>query len=381
MNIFEKSNQLSELSAELFNYRNGLYPDFITSTRTAAVPEQIPVFSFHNTSKADLLLKLQYLHTNGYATVNSSEYSYLKGVSKGERLVMLTFDDGLISLSKVVYPALKQFQMTAVAFVLPGEIDHQEENEDRKLCSWPELEEMKETVDIQSHSLFHWLVYVKPAVSAFFSPEIANRWQRIDWPIPTKGGLDRPQRDFEYGAPIYKTGSRLSSETRYFEIDSVTEACTNHVKGNGGVSYFNTKGWREKLMKIHSDAAAGLEYVVEPEQDRNASITNCIVDSKRQIESRLGKKVSGFCFPFGLGSQIGEKVAAEAGYESVYYGVKANFDYSSKVTAEGIRRVTRVKDDYLFRLPGEGRKSLFKIFYEKARRRVSFNLFKEGTVR
>jgi len=381
MNIFEKSNQISELSAELFNYRNGLYPDFITAARIPAVPEQIPVFSFHNTNDVDLLPKLQYLYDNKYSTINSSEYSYLNGCSNGERLVMLTFDDGLVSLSKVVYPLLRQFQMKAVAFVLPGEIDHQGENGDRKLCSWAELEEMKETVDIQSHSLFHWLIYEKPEVSAFFCPDIVTRWQRIDWPIPTKGKLDRPQRDFEFGAPIYKTSSRLSGAIRYFEIDSVTEACINHVGVMGGASYFNTKGWREKLMEVHNEAASGLTFEVEPENDRNSSITNCFVESKRRIESRLGKKVSGFCFPFGLGSPIGERLAAESGYESVYYGVKANFDYMKRVTNEGIRRVTRVKDDYLFRLPGKGRKSLIQIFYEKAKRRVTFALFKKGTVR
>jgi hypothetical protein len=392
MNIFEKSNQLAELYAEWFNYRNGLYPSFVTSPFTPSVPEQIPVFSFHSASEAELIPKLQYLQDNKYVTINSDEYLYLDCRSKGERLVMLTFDDGLVSLSKTVYPLLKSFQMKAVAFVLPGEIDREEAeigllggdtggNGGEKLCTWRQLESMKGSIDIQSHSLFHWLIYIKPAISCFFSPEIAQKWQKIDWPIPTRAGADRPQRDFRFGAPIYQTDSRLSVSERIFEIDRVTEACTEYVEKRGGEEFFRSKGWAEELEKVHSESTVGLVFQKEPEEKRIDSIRHCFNESKRVIEARLGKGIKGFCFPFGIGSPIGERMAAESGYSAVYYGVKANFDIDKKESAEGIRRVTRLKDDYLFRLPGAGRKSLIQIFYEKAWRRISYNLLKGGTIR
>ncbi|MDH5678038.1 MAG: hypothetical protein OEZ28_05425, partial [Nitrospinota bacterium] len=66
---------------------------------------------------------------------------------------------------------------------------------------------------------------------------------------------------------------------------------------------------------------------------------------------------------------------------AVYYGVRPSYDESEAVPLDGLRRVTRLKDDYLYRLPGNGRKSLMRILYEKAERRIANLLYGKGKIR
>jgi len=389
MNIFEKRNQLAEVYAEWYNYRNRLYPDFVTSSRVSSIPEYIPVFSFHNVTNDDLLLKLNYLMQNGYSTINSDEYAYLNGKSNGERLVMLTFDDGLVSLCNVVAPLLRAYQMCAVAFVIPGEIDQEEgggvvepnNGDGRLLCSWEQLEAMKDVIDIQSHSMYHWLIFESSIVSSFFSPQIKSKFQKIDWPIPRRNGIDHPERDIGFGWPIYKTNSRLSGSLRVYENAEITEAMMSYVEERGGADFFNSPGWEKALNSEHTRLAHGAKFETETPDQRLASVTHCIDASKQVIEEKMKKEVKGFCFPFGIGSPETEAIAQKGGYSLAYYGVRPNFNTGKAGEFTTLRRVTRLKDDYLFRLPGENRKSLMKIFYEKAERRVANLLYDKGNIR
>jgi len=389
LNIFEKSNQLAELQAEWFNYRSNLYPKFVTSNSVNSTPEDIPIFSFHNITSEDILQKLNYLAMNGYSAINSDEYLYLKGKSNGERLVMLTFDDGLNSLWSVVYPLLEAYKMKAVAFVLPGEVETQAEVRAKEglpmdvaqLCSWPQLQAMRDVVDIQSHSLYHWLIFTKPVISSFFTPQIKSRWQKIDWPMPRIDGIDSPSREYRLGSPIYKTDSRLSDSPRVYENQSVVDACVSFVEKNGGEEFFKSKGWFKALTMAHQDAMVGHSLEMESPEVRNDSIRDCIVRSKVILDQKLNKDVKHFCFPFGIGSQHAEEIVLEAGYQAVYYGVKANFNIQDRGGEGRVARITRIKDDYLYRLPGEGRKSLMKIFYEKARRRILSTFLGKGGIR
>ncbi|MDH5510802.1 MAG: polysaccharide deacetylase family protein [Nitrospinota bacterium] len=390
MDIFEKRNQLAEVYAEWYNYRNRLYPDFVTSSRADSVPEYIPVFSFHNVTNEDLLLKLNYLMQNGYSTINSDEYAYLNGKCNGERLVMLTFDDGLVSLCNVVSPLLRAYQMCAVAFVLPGEIDQEEANglvepgkegDGRLLCSWRELEGMKDVIDIQSHSMYHWLIFESSNVSSYFTPQIKRKFQKIDWPIPRRNGMDYPERDIGFGAPIYKSNSRLSGSLRMYENEKITDAMTSYVEKMGGADFFGAAGWEKALKSEHARLAYDAKFETETPDQRLASITHCINGSKQLLEKKLEKEVKGFCFPFGIGSPETEAIAQNGGYSLVYYGVRPNFNTGEAAEFKTLRRVTRLKDDYLFRLPGENRKSLMKIFYEKAERRIANLLYDKGNIR
>ena len=72
------------------------------------------------------------------------------------------------------------------------------------------------------------------------------------------------------------------------------------------------------------------------------------------------------------------EMAKETGYKAVHWGVSPP-KYCKEYP--NINSIARIKDDYIFRLPGKGRRSLAGIFLNKATRRLGFNLFGWGGTR
>lgn len=99
------------------------------------------------------------------------------------------------------------------------------------------------------------------------------------------------------------------------------------------------------------------------------AILDSFVKSKQLIEEFLrGKKVRHLCFPWGKGSRQAVELSKKAGYDSNLW-----------VTVKGKRTnkfgddpyyITRLKDDYIFRLPGKNRKAFIQILIEKLMKRL-----------
>ncbi len=390
MNFYSHKNHLTELSAEWKNFRDGAYPDFVRTGFSGKAPDEIPVFSLHNIMPETLEPMLLYLKKNGYETLVADEYLKRCGKMKNERQVMLTFDDGHASLWTVAYPLLKKYGMKAVVFVLPGETKdavaprktfdgaYGEIDNDDPLCSWSELSAMGDTIDVQSHSLYHWIIFVSKKVACFFNPDIKKGWAQIDLPIVNENGEDDLGRGYPFGTPFYDMGSRLSDGFRMFEPSALRKVCARHVEENGGKGFFERKDWLLELLKVHNVAALDETFSVETKEERETSILKCFTESKKILEDRLCKKVNHFCFPFGIGGRFAQECAIEAGFTAVYYGVKAPGGVGEK---DALVVVTRIKDDYVYRLPGNGRLSLASIFASKFIRRFKSAIFKDGSVR
>ena len=377
MNIFERGNGLVEIWAEIKNFATCAYPAFVTGGG-GETPEKIPVFSFHDVIPETLADQLGYLASNGYGTITSAEYIARGGETRGERVVMLTVDDGRASLWNVAYPLLKKHGMRAVAFIPSGEIREAVSartptmstavGDGDWLCSWPEITAMRDVIDFQSHSLYHGMIFTGPQVACFFTPKIRDGWIRIDLPILRRDGKDVLERDYPLGAPLYQMDSRLSGKPRMIEPETVRFALAEHVRKNGGEAFFERRRWRDELMSVHEEAARVADFRYETVEDIQDALSQAASRSRRIIEDRLpGHAVNGFCLPFGIGGALAVGAIAEAGYNIIYWGA----DVPAAVRAvPGVINATRVKDDFVFRLPGRGRRSLVRTLAGKARRRA-----------
>jgi len=379
MNFYEPGNHLVELKAEWDNYRFNRYPKFVTHNTIGNGPVGVPVFSFHDVEQEPFEEKLDYLKTNGYETVTADEHLDLADKETRDRVVMLTFDDGLASLWKVAYPALKKYGMKAVAFVLPGDTNDAgaprgpfaDDGDDDALCTWPELAAMRDVIDIQSHNLRHWVMFVSGRVECFYTPAMDKVWSRINLPVVNNDGEDGFGKSFPVGTPFYEMDSRLSDMRRVFEPASVRNRLGQFVADHGGDDFFKDKSWKARLMAEHANAAAGLDFRRETGGEREESILKMMAESKRILEQRLpGHSVKHLCFPFGIGGKTAVRMVEQAGYSAMYWGVSTP-SYARDCAT--LRSVTRIKDDYIFRLPGRGRWSLGKIFSLKIRRRSGFD--------
>ena len=76
-------------------------------------------------------------------------------------------------------------------------------------------------------------------------------------------------------------------------------------------------------------------------------------DSRRAVEDVLGAPVAHFCFPWNVASAAGARLAREAGYRVVHLGETNGL----RGVRGGPLALTRVREEYLLRLPGDGRES------------------------
>ena len=95
--------------------------------------------------------QMKYLHDNGYTTMSIDELvAFMKGGAAPEKGVVLTFDDGWLSMRDAI-PVLNHYRFKASFWIFPGTgigYPHME---------WPEIVEMagNPNFEIGSHSLTH----------------------------------------------------------------------------------------------------------------------------------------------------------------------------------------------------------------------------------
>jgi peptidoglycan/xylan/chitin deacetylase (PgdA/CDA1 family) len=146
-------------------------PDFVMSAAPGRV-SGIPVFCYHEVKGADFESHLQFLQANQYATATADEFlSALRNADDrasaptgDRRLVVLSFDDGLLNLYDTVFPLLRRYNVRVVAFISPAfhapELPNDTSSRHLPTCSWRHIETMHASglVDFQSHTFEHRLV-------------------------------------------------------------------------------------------------------------------------------------------------------------------------------------------------------------------------------
>ncbi|MCU0599503.1 MAG: polysaccharide deacetylase family protein, partial [Desulfobacterales bacterium] len=159
----------------------GQHPSFVYR-RLPYIPEnEIPVYAFHNISAGTFENQIKYLAENNYRSIGADElYAVIRnGRSKQDKIVALTFDDGLKSLYDVAWPILKKYDFTGISFIAPGRIlDKRNPAEDKTIadqfCSWDEIAQMHESgiFDFQSHTMHHHTVFSSSRCLGFANPMV-----------------------------------------------------------------------------------------------------------------------------------------------------------------------------------------------------------------
>jgi hypothetical protein len=106
----------------------------------------------------------------------------------------------------------------------------------------------------------------------------------------------------------------------------------------------------------------------ETADEQREAIHRNLAFSREVIERRIGKKVEHLAYPWGYGGEIAVEESRKAGFKSNWWGVLDRVKIN--VPGGDVFRITRLKDDYIFRLPGTGRHSLASVFGQKIIRRM-----------
>lgn len=186
----------------------GLVQPYRNITRPHAEPT-VPILMYHsirsdlatgqhpyfetNTHPELFARHLQFLHENGYATVDLSEAlaAIMTGQNRQKR-VAITFDDGYGDFYKHAFPLLMKYCMKATVFVVSDWTREQRVSRDgREYLTWQEIREMyRYGIRVGSHTVSHPELYsLNPSKLEY---EIRQSKENIE------GGLGEPIRSFSY---------------------------------------------------------------------------------------------------------------------------------------------------------------------------------------
>lgn len=369
--LVKLSKGIQEVPIELQRFLNKKYPAFVTDSKIESLKDEVPVFMFHTVNLGTLQKQLEFLKQNGYRTLDLATFmAFMRGeVELKAPSVLLTFDDGEKSWYDVAYPLLKRYGFNAVGFVVPHYIQEKSSSatSGKTWLSWQELIELDQSgvIEIESHSYYHARIFVEPKLVDFYNPQFPDS---LGLDVPWIGNNGCYTNKLQLGTPIYSYAPRLEGHSRFIDNPEVREACISWVKSQGESTFFERSTWKKELTDYYKTvhkSSSSVEY--ESESQTREQMLQDLIQSKTVLSERLNKQIQHFCYPWGMAGEQAVKLSQEAGYISNFW-VSLDERNTNKV-GDSPFYIPRLKDDYLWRLPGEGRQSLFKIFQTKLRRR------------
>ncbi len=370
------------------------YPEFVLRDVDALPVGDVPVFTFHTIEPGPFEAQLRHLQANGYRTIDGATLlRHLAGTAPApERAVMLTIDDGRKSVWTHGLPLLRRYGFQATVFLIPGYVEEGEgvaasledvwagriaaadlAIADPALMNWQEIRALQASglVDCQSHTRFHHRVPVGSEPAGFVGP--ATRDAFFDLPVPSgeEWRLLGNGPAGAYGMPLYPAASLMLGQPRYRPPPEVAAACVEHVRQNGGATFFAMPDAAAQLRQVHDEArlAHGPGEVESP-AEALAALAGDLAESRALIEAALaGKPCTHLCFPYTEGSAEAVRLARAAGFAAAYWGVLP--DRRINRAGDDPLRIVRLKNDYIHRLPGAGRRSLGRIMLAKLWRRLA----------
>jgi hypothetical protein len=223
-------------------------------------------------------------------------------------------------------------------------------------------------VDFQSHTMYHCLIFTSPVIENFIHPSFDFYLRNYNVPIFRNNGKENITRETELGTPIYTNESRFSGKRRYFDDEELRKRCIEYVKENGGTRFFKKLNWHKKLMDVVKDYRDkyGENGRFESEEEQRENLYTDLLESKLIIQKKLsGKTVNHLCYPWWVGSSLAVEMSKEAGYLTNFWGIIKERRTTNRTGDDPYRIARLLYEDYIFRLPGEGRKPLIKIVSER----------------
>lgn len=378
---------LHEIYLEVTHFMRKVYPDFVTSKRPDRV-QGVPVFIFHTIRPMVFKEQLEFLKENNYIPIGADDlYNYLTGKRTiPKKSVLLTIDDGRKSVWTYGFPLLKEYGFKATIFVIPGHTKERSSElgvgsdlskdetriDDKEILSWQEIEIMNDSglIEFGSHTLYHHKIFTGPDIVDFFGPG----YERMPYSYPAvPAGLERAVLEKDpsefFGMPIYISDSLMAGKQRFIDDQEFRKECMSYYRERlkAQDSRFECKKALFRFSALYQRRNK-LNHRFLTLEDAANEIYDNLYTSKKILEERLGRAVNHLCYPFGIWSHLSTEMAKKAGLLSAF----CSYIPGRQINRYGDDpyKIVRLKDDYIFRLPGRGRKSLLEIFTSKMKRRI-----------
>jgi peptidoglycan/xylan/chitin deacetylase (PgdA/CDA1 family) len=187
---------------------------------------QEPTYVSYDTAFAE---QMAYLHRAGYSTIHLDDFvAFQDGkVTLPAKPILLTFDDGFMSVYRYAFPILKWYGMKATIFVTPDP-DSENFRKHAAVDSPLRPEQMREMSDygiaIESHGMTHrYLTGIEPE---------AVRWELEESKRVLEGVVHKPVRFLAIPSGAYnKTVRQLAKEAGYQAVFGMLKG-SNHARSD-----------------------------------------------------------------------------------------------------------------------------------------------------
>lgn len=370
---------VSEASLEAYQLLAGRYPSFVTARRAEPLGDEIPVFVFHSIEPTEFEAQLLFLSSNGYQTIDCDTFlRAINGeIALPEKAVMLTIDDGRASVWTYGFPLLKKYGMTAVIFLIPGLISEGGElgptlddrpaaelvDRDPGLMNWAEIRAMADSgcADFQSHTLYHHKVPVSPEIVGVVTEKQAGAVYDVPHVPCAADNIGAGYAQTLVGTPEFTSESLMSAPIMFRPDPDFIEMCRKEAVTDPAIMRDLAKTFKKRHGSIgrFEDAAQTTREI-----ERSLRL------SREQIAGHLDKgPVRHLCYPYTIGTDASVRISRETGYVTNFWGTLPG--RRNNRPGNDPMHCARLKGDFIFRLPGEGREELAKVFLKKLTRRMS----------
>ncbi len=384
---------LREARHEFDSFRRS-YPDFVLQRRGQLGAGDVPVFVFHSLDPGIFESQLEYLTLNGYRGVTLDEFlAITSGRSAGSgREVLLAVDDARSSIWRYGLPLLRRYRQHATLFVMtgwtpesaalhpnldtPGETVgslHAQDPEDLRICNWSEIRAMHESgyVDIQSHSHHHARCFVSTDILDVIGPAHGLNGhdcagssyvlrESEPWRIPA---------DSFRGLPMFPDAAVCEGRPQ-LELDPAVAQAFRDSFSAFAASDGLSPGWPARFVDAVRTRVPELVFRRVDEDEAWQRVLAEMGTAREMLVSRLGSVATGrtFCIPFSEGSETTVRAARHLGLEAMFWSTLPGRPLNR--AGQDPLRMSRIKNDFLHRLPGRGRYGLARIYADKVRRRL-----------
>lgn len=313
-------------------------------------PGDIPVFTFHSLEPRSFERKMTYLSNAGYQTIGLADYlDVLSGRREAPaKSVLITIDDGRATTWTVGHPILKNLGMRATAFLVTSAVHDspdvsktigdepeaawpplvaRDESRDRPFVTWGEVRAMRDLMDVASHTHLHARIPVSTGMEGVMTEAMQRGYGEFDCPFVWMDGQNVRGRGVPQGTPLPVSAPRLSGRP----------------------------AWRAGDRRFETEAEV-----------RDA-VRFDLGEARRLLAEKASVDATSLCFPWHVDSPLARELAAEVGYVAGFAGKAAAAPAISRPGCDPFA-IARVGEDYVERLPGPGRRSLFSVLRQKMRR-------------
>lgn len=375
-----------QLKVEVNSFLKG-YPDFVLSKTNSLKGNY--VFVYHTIDLDLFESHLKYLKENNYKTLSIHEfYEILTGKKSyiNNKHVLLTIDDARLSVWKYAFPLLKKYQLKATVFVIPGLTN--DENNSRKnlsdywdkkctfdevkdfdpndnlLCNWNEISEMYKSglVSIESHTLFHRENFRNNNIQNFYEKNekaIGYSFQAAPY-LKVNNSITKINSEDFLGLPLFEASPLMSVGPKLLISEEFIKLSKEIYKNKSG------EKWKDEIRRL-SETKKGKYFEII--QDSSQDVIDDLHAAREIIQNKLGLDAGNhFCLPWTIGNEKTIKILKELNIKSCFWGVLPK--HKNNLPGDPYH-ISRIKNDFVYTLPGNGRKSFISIYSYKFKRRLA----------